>query len=110
MYAQSFYASSDERLKTEIQTIEIENDVPDIKKFVWKDSSAISYGFIAQELEKAGYPEIVSEDDNGFKKVNYNAALSLKIASIQKENEELKNKILVLETIVSEILTKVNKI
>lgn len=110
MYAQSFYASSDERLKTEIQTIEIENDVPDIKKFVWKDSSTISYGFIAQELEKAGYPEIVSEDDNGFKKVDYNAALSLKIASIQKENEELKNKILDLETIVSEILTKVNKI
>lgn len=110
MYAQSFYASSDERLKTEIQTIDIENDVPDIKKFVWKDSSAISYGFIAQELEKAGYPEIVSEDDNGFKKVDYNAALSLKIASIQKENEELKNKILVLETIVSEILTKVNNI
>ena len=110
MYAQSFYASSDERLKTEIQTIEIENDVPDIKKFVWKDSSAISYGFIAQELEKAGYPEIVSEDDNGFKKVDYNAALSLKIASIQKENEELKNKILDLETIVSEILTKVNNI
>ena len=29
MYAQSFYASSDERLKTEIQTIEIENDVPE---------------------------------------------------------------------------------
>lgn len=110
MYAQSFYASSDERLKTEIQTIDIENDVPDIKKFVWKDSSAISYGFIAQELEKAGYPEIVSEDDNGFKKVDYNAALSLKIASIQKENEELKNKILDLETIVSEILTKVNNI
>lgn len=110
MYAQSFYASSDKRLKTEIEDIEIENDVPDIKKFVWKDSSAISYGFIAQELEKAGYPEIVSEDDNGFKKVDYNAALSLKIASIQKENEELKNKILVLETIVSEILTKVNNI
>lgn len=110
MYAQSFYASSDERLKTEIQTIKIENDVPDIKKFVWKDSSTISYGFIAQELEKAGYPEIVSEDDNGFKKVDYNAALSLKIASIQKENEELKNKILDLETIVSEILTKVNNI
>ena len=110
MYAQSFYASSDERLKTEIQTIEIKNDVPDIKKFVWKDSSAISYGFIAQELEKAGYPEIVSEDDNGFKKVDYNAALSLKIASIQKENEELKNKILNLETIVSEILTKVHNI
>lgn len=110
MYAQSFYASSDERLKTEIQDIEIENDVPDIKKFVWKDTSAISYGFIAQELEKAGYPEIVSEDDNGFKKVDYNAALSLKIASIQKENEELKNKFLDLETIVSEILTKVNNI
>lgn len=110
MYAQSFYASSDERLKTEIQKIEIKNEVPDIKKFVWKDSSTISYGFIAQELEKAGYPEIVSEDDNGFKKVDYNAALSLKIASIQKENEELKNKILTLETIVSEILTKVNNI
>lgn len=110
MYAQSFYASSDERLKTEIQDIEIENDVPDIKKFVWKDSSTISYGFIAQELEKAGYSEIVSEDDNGFKKVDYNAALSLKIASIQKENEELKNKFLDLETIVSEILTKVNNI
>lgn len=110
MYAQSFYASSDERLKTEIQTPEITNSVPDIKKFIWKDSSTVSYGFIAQDLENAGYPEIVSEDDNGFKKVDYNAALSLKIASIQQENEKLKDRIKELESIVSEILTKVNNI
>lgn len=108
MFAQSFYASSDERLKTDIQSIDTVN-APEIKKFTWKDTSVVSYGFIAQDLEKAGYGELVSEGDNGYKKVNYDAALSLKIASLENENKKLKKQVDNLTVMVSQILKKMTK-
>ena len=99
MYAVHFYESSDKRLKTNIQEILNSDKMPTIKEFDWKEDGSHSYGLIAQELEEQGYSELVSTKDNGYKTVNYSAALSLivgklqaKIKELEKEIENLRNK------------------
>lgn len=88
LIASRFLWNSDERLKTEIGEVEVTDYLPEIKQFYWKDSSIRSFGYIAQELEYY-YPELVSEDSNGIKKVDYSAALSLTVACLQKEVHQL---------------------
>lgn len=99
MYAAHFYENSDIQLKTNIQEILRSDNIPQLKEFDWKESGEHSYGLIAQELEEQGYPELVSTKDDGYKTVNYSAALSLivgklqvKIKELEKEIEILKNK------------------
>ena len=99
MYAAHFYENSDQRLKTNIQAILNSDKMPIIKEFDWKEDGSHSYGLIAQELEEQGYSELVSTKDDGYKTVNYSAALSLivgklqvKIKELEKEIEILKNK------------------
>lgn len=98
-YAPHFYENSDQRLKTNIQAILNKDNIPQIKEFDWKESGEHSYGLIAQELEEQGYSELVSTKDDGYKTVNYSAALSLivgklqvKIKELEKEIEIIKNK------------------
>lgn len=98
LIATHFYESSDAVLKTNIQDIIKSDKIPTIRQFDWKSDGSRSYGLIAQELEEMGYPELVSEGD-GYKTVNYSAALSLivgkmqvKIKELEKEIEILKNK------------------
>jgi hypothetical protein len=99
LYAAHFYENSDKQLKTNIQEILNSDKMPIIKEFDWKEDNSHSYGLIAQELEEQGYSELVSIKDNGYKTVNYSAALSLivgklqvKIKELEKEIEILKNK------------------
>lgn len=99
IYAAHFYENSDIQLKTNIQEILRSDNMPTIKEFDWKEDGSHSYGLIAQELEEQGYSELVSLKDDGYKTVNYSAALSLivgklqvKIKELEKEIEILKNK------------------
>lgn len=99
IYAAHFYENSDLQLKTNIQEILNSDKMPIIKEFDWKEDGSHSYGLIAQELEEQGYSELVSVKDDGYKTVNYSAALSLivgklqvKIRELEKEIENLKNK------------------
>lgn len=107
MYAVQYFASSDERLKTNISEVS-ENTItlPTIKEFDFIDTSVHSYGYIAQELEACGHEELVSTDSSGYKKVDYNAAHSLHIAKLEKENADLKNRIEKLEKLVSSLIEK----
>ena len=98
-YAAHYYENSDQRLKENIKAILDRDNMPIIKEFDWIESGEHSYGLIAQELEEQGYSELVSTKDDGFKTVNYSAALSLivgklqvKIKELEKEIEILKNK------------------
>lgn len=50
VFATAFYALSDERMKTDITDIPAWT-APHPRKFSWRDTSAVGYGFIAQELE-----------------------------------------------------------
>ena len=99
VYATHFYENSDKQLKINIQEILNSDKMPIIKEFDWKEDNSHSYGLIAQELEEQGYSELVSVKDDGYKTVNYSAALSLivgklqvKIRELEKEIENLKNK------------------
>lgn len=91
-----FYEQSDIRLKNNITTITTTKDIQLIQ-FNWKESGKLSYGVIAQDVEK-DYPELVSTDRDGFKNVNYDALLCVKVAQLEnrikqleKELEDLRN-------------------
>ena len=86
VYANSYYASSDETLKKNIERIEDSDVIPDIYAFDWADNNQHSYGFIAQRLEEQGYPELVSE--SRIKSVNYNAALALTVGKLRAKVEK----------------------
>ena len=106
MYAMQYFASSDKRLKTNISEVTDTITLPTIKEFDFIDTSVHSYGYIAQELEACGHEELVSTDSSGYKKVDYNAAHSLHIAKLEKENADLKNRIEKLEKLVSSLIEK----
>lgn len=82
------YSSSDIRLKNNIQSIDTNKSI-DLVSFTWNDTGKKSYGIIAQQIEE-DYPELVETNDvTGYKTVNYNAALVVKCAQLEKRIEEL---------------------
>ena len=98
------YASSDERLKDNIELISnpIEK-VQSLKGVTWNwndnadelQQSLPNVGVIAQDVEKV-LPELVTDRDNGYKGVDYAKLTGLLIEAIkeqQKEIDELKSKI-----------------
>ena len=51
------------------------------KEYRFKDSDKKAYGFIAQEVEKAGYTDIVNTDEEtGDKTLDYNSAFAIAIS------------------------------
>ena len=98
------YASSDERLKDNIELISnpIEK-VQSLKGVTWNwnenadelQQSLPNVGVIAQDVEKV-LPQLVTDRDNGFKGVDYAKLTGLLIEAIkeqQKQIDELKSKI-----------------
>ena len=49
-------------------------------------------GFIADEVEKI-YPDMVTVNSEGYKSLNYNAALCAKIAELEKRVESLEQQL-----------------
>lgn len=91
IYANAFYATSDIQLKDNIK------DISDsIREFTWKDSGQKSYGLIAQELEEK-YPELIMMRDDGYKTVNYDAAICMLIAKLENKIKEQEERIIQLE-------------
>ena len=97
------YASSDRRLKDNIQPIS--NPLEKINQisgnsFVWNEEKqniykGKDYGVIAQEIEEI-LPELVQTRENGYKAVKYDKIVSLLIEGIKelsKEVTDLKNKL-----------------
>ena len=95
----TFSAVSDERLKSDIKTleycIEILNQIRPVS-FNLKTTNHKSYGVIAQEIEEI-LPEIVNTDDrDGYKSVNYIPLIALLIEVVKKQHveiEKIKNKL-----------------
>lgn len=82
--------SSDQRLKENIKTVDINqmlNEVMQLRPvhFTWIADKKHEHqtGFIAQELEKH-FPEFVKTNDDGYKQVNYAHFVSVLTASIQQ--------------------------
>ena len=90
------YASSDERLKTEVKPIE--NPLEKINKisgnsFVWNEEKqniykGKDYGVIAQEIEEV-MPQLVIEREDGYKAVKYDKLVSLLIEGIKELSNEV---------------------
>jgi hypothetical protein len=62
------------------------------KRFEFKKDNKKHYGFIAQDIEKI-YPELVNNNEVGYKTVNYIELIPLllsKIKDMQKEIDNLK--------------------
>jgi hypothetical protein len=90
LYANNFYATSDEKLKENIRTIEnAVNTVIELRgvRFNWKGSSIDQLGMIAQEVERV-LPEVVSDTET--KSVNYAVVVSVLIEAIKELNERIK--------------------
>ena len=84
---------SDEKLKHDIKSPEKTTNDIHIKEFIYNDKDEISYGVIAQEVEKAGLGNLVHEKSDGFKGVDYISLLSLMINDLRNEIKDLKNEI-----------------
>ena len=54
-------------------------------------------GYIAQEVEK-DFPQYVSEDDKGFKSLDYTGIHTAKIACLESEIKKLKDRLFVIES------------
>jgi hypothetical protein len=96
--ALSTFASSDIRLKDNIKPIENAlskvNQINPIE-FNWKSNGKQDFGVSAQQIEEL-YPDLVTENIEGYKVVKYNPLIALLLKSIQelhKEVQELKNNI-----------------
>ena len=85
-----FNSTSDQNLKENIvslsDSIDILNKINPVK-FNWKDNGKISYGVIAQEIEKI-LPELVSEIGE-YKSVSYVPLIAFLIDALKKHEEEI---------------------
>ena len=97
--AANFILGSDQRLKENIQDIDFEEiETIPIKSFnlIDDESKRKRYGVIAQDLEKIA-PEMVYEDEEGFKKVAYIDFLLAKVNNLEKKNNSLEMRLKKLE-------------
>ena len=92
MFATNFHSTSDENLKTDINTI---NDGLSVVRhltgvgFKWKDTNIKSFGVIAQQVEKV-IPEIVLTSTlDGSKSVEYDAITAFLIEAIKELADRL---------------------
>ncbi len=90
--AQSFNTTSDARLKDDIQPI---NDALSSvlqlqgKTYRWKeDHHKQDIGLIAQEVEQV-FPELVTEDANGFKAIAYSRLTAVLIEAIKEQQGQM---------------------
>jgi hypothetical protein len=106
---------SDIRLKENIQNLTFTNPLEKVlnlqpKKFTFKNDNQEITGLIAQEVEQIA-PELVTSDENGYKRIKYGYIQWLlleaikeqqkQIEQLQKENQEVKNKLNNLESRVA---------
>ena len=93
--ARAFYYESDEKLKTNIETIEGALDkVKELRGvgFEWKESGDHTIGLIAQEVE-AVLPELVESGDGDVKSVSYGNLVVLLIEAMKEMDEKYSKEI-----------------
>ena len=66
-------------------------DKIDTYKFNWKDTKELSYGVMAQELEKI-MPELVKKNGSGQRTVSYIPLIAIMIDAINRLKEEVDKK------------------
>lgn len=89
--ATDFNSVSDISLKENIKSID--NSIYILSKinpvlFNWKENGKKSYGMIVQEIEKV-LPELVLQQENGYKSVAYIQLIALLIDAVNNLNKEV---------------------
>lgn len=95
-------ASSDQSLKTNIETIQNPNFILNSLRgvsFNRVDSGLKDYGVIAQEIEQV-LPDIVHEDGDGYKSVSYNSIIGFLIENAKEQQKKIDQ----LEKTINKIL------
>lgn len=86
-----FNSLSDEKAKENISNISnaltIVSGLNGVQ-FTWKDSGSKSAGLIAQDVEKY-LPELVSENENGIKSLNYDGVIGVLVEAIKELKAEV---------------------
>lgn len=100
--AKSHANSSDIRLKENIKSISEDIDkIRDIDFFEFNyksdEEKTKSYGVIAQDLEKVGLENLVVEDANGYKAVDYTALIMLELQRQRKVIAALEDRLAKIE-------------
>ena len=104
-----FYQSSDERLKTFYEPIKVDLDkLSKLRKnyFKFNDKDKLEIGVSAQEVQSI-YPEIVSENSDGYLSVAYDKLSVIALAAIDELDDkilQLANKISTLENILNKLM------
>jgi hypothetical protein len=89
---QQFTATSDERVKMNINNIENALDIVDELRgvtFNWIASGQPSAGLIAQDVEKH-LPELVITNAQGIKSLNYDGVIGILLEAIKELKNEVK--------------------
>lgn len=92
---QSYYATSDRRLKENIKPFNYSKPITDIevKEFNFKGDENKTIGIIAQDLQEI-YPELVHKNENGYLSIQEDKLVYLlleEVKKLKKEVNELKN-------------------
>jgi hypothetical protein len=112
----TFVSSSDERLKTDITSLPRVLDKlmllqPKTYQYIaTSDAGRLSYGFLAQDVEKL-FPEFVFSGEGGIKGIAYSNFSVIAIKGIQEQQqliEEQKQKIDRLEQQIEEVLKELS--
>ncbi|MBO6254361.1 MAG: tail fiber domain-containing protein, partial [Bacteroidaceae bacterium] len=107
--------SSDKNLKENIKSIDAEDinkvGAIDLKSFNFIDDESKTkvYGVIAQEVQEAGLDILVHQKEDGMLGVDYTSFLILKIAQLQRDNNNLVNFVASLDKRVKELEEKLEK-
>ena len=87
--------SSDARFKEDVSEIAdadlagLDRLAPSTYKLRADASGRKHFGFVAQAVEGV-YPNLVSDDDKGFKSLNYNEVIPLLVGNVQKINKKVR--------------------
>ena len=86
---------SDKRLKENIKQLSSDGDISFVEfNYIADKSKKLHYGVIAHEIEEIEeiYPDLVKEDDDGIKSVNYIELLIMEIVKLRKRVKELERR------------------
>lgn len=93
LHSLGFYQDSDERLKTFTEDYDVNlDDIKNIKtgRFYWTaDENRVINGGVSAQTVEAYFPELVQENENGIKSVNYDGLAVVAIAAIKKLTERI---------------------
>ena len=83
---------SDKRLKENIKQLSSDGDISFVEfNYIADKSKKLHYSVIAQEIEEI-YPDLVKENDDEIKSVNYIELLIMEIVKLRKRVKELEKR------------------